>query len=106
MPAERRAGGQPNYSMITNPKNKKTYWETAEVFTGRAMARPWSERVHIYDPARIVEPTNRFGVKFIDPVDETVRYAPGGMLGQVFPQPIPRSFPITKPAVRQFNTVL
>lgn len=104
--AQRRLDPKPDYSAMTNPKNKQTYWETNATFTDRGMARPWCDRTNIYDPARIVSPTNKFGVKFIDPVEETVRYCPAGFYGQILPKPIVGSHPTTKPFAPQFNTNL
>jgi hypothetical protein len=103
---QRRLDAKPNYSITTNPKNKGTYWESLDTFTDRNKARPWCDRTLIYDPTRIVEPTNKFGLKFIDFVPPTTRYTPAGMLGQLLPVPIRGSHPTTMPFVKQFNTNL
>lgn len=104
--AQRRLDPEPNYSRMTNPQNKQTYWETFEKYVDRKSCFPWSDRTNIFQQERVVAPMNKFGTRFIDPIEKTVRYCPAGMLLQNLPKPIVGSHPTTMPFVNQFNTNL
>ena len=73
-----RLGQQPNLSFQVAQKNSYN----RKLFQERDLARyrtVYSSKLHHFDQARVVQPSNRFGIKHIRNVDPYVRYSPAGM---------------------------
>ena len=63
----------------------------------------YSDRTNIYDNTRTVEPTNKFGTRFIDDWDRVQHYSPAGM-DMVNSRTISGA-PFTKRFVPNFNVI-
>jgi hypothetical protein len=59
-----------------------------------------SSKLNVYHQERVTEPSNYFGIRFIRPIDKTVRHSPAGMFmqnstkqtGLAFCKPFPKVY--------------